>query len=79
MAPIKRMSLEIVKTILKQIHEEGKSKRTRLALACKLPYDRFVKYLNIMLTLELVLLENTTDGIFVHITTGGKKFLEYSL
>lgn len=79
MAPIKRMNLEIVKTILKQIHEQGKSKRTRLALACKLPYDRFVKYLTIMLTLELVLLEDTTDGIFVHITTGGKKFLEHSL
>ena len=79
MAPIKRMNLEIVKTILKQIHEQGKSKRTRLALACKLPYDRFVKYLTIMLTLELVLLEDTTDGIFVHITIVGKKFLEHSL
>lgn len=61
-------------SILYQLQNNGKAKRTNLALYSRIPYDRFSKYLGTMKVLELVAVEEATDGIFVHITELGKKF-----
>lgn len=64
-------------TILDEVNNRGKSKRTNLALYSRIPYDRFKKYLSVMIILELLSLEETTDGIFVKITQQGRKFLTH--
>lgn len=69
----------MIKIILYKIKQFGKSKRTSLALNCKIPYDRFTKYLTVLINLELVILEHTVDGIFVNITDLGRRFLEKTL
>lgn len=79
MAALKRLSLIILEKILAQLIQHGKTKRTRLALTSKLPYDRFTKYLQVMIRLELVVLEPTQDGIFVNVTELGKRYLQNSL
>lgn len=76
MAGIKRISLDVVKTILDEIKTNGKSKRTKLALSCRIPYDRFTKYMFVMLSLELIILESDAEGIYVNITELGSKFLD---
>jgi len=65
-----------MQTILEEITKEGKAKRTRIALNCRIPYQRFIKYLCIMIFLNLLNLEDTGEEIFISITSLGKKFLE---
>lgn len=60
--------------ILNEICIHGKLKRTRLALYSNLHYARFQKYLFIMSLLNLVILVETNDGIFVDHTELGKNF-----
>ena len=77
MVGIQRLSIPIMSTILFEVNTRGKSKRTNLALYARIPYDRFKNYLNVMILLELLILEVTTDGIFVKITELGRKFLTH--
>lgn len=76
---LKRLNLVMVNKILSEIQEKGKCKRTHLALSCKLPYDRFTKYMGVMLVLELLSLESNAEGIFVNITDLGKRFLDHEM
>ena len=73
---LKRISIEVMLTILKEICIHGKLKRTNLSMYCKLPYDRFQKYLYMMNLLDLVSIVSTSDGIFVDHTELGKNFLD---
>ena len=74
MVGIKRLNISTMNIILYNLQNNGKAKRTNLALYSRIPYDRFSKYLNKMIVLELVTVEKTDDGIFVHITELGRKF-----
>jgi predicted transcriptional regulator len=76
MGTIKRISVEVMLTILKEICIHGKLKRTKLSMYSKLPYDRFKKYLFMMNLLNLVCVVSTSDGIFVEHTELGKNFLD---
>jgi len=62
--------------ILEELTKEGKAKRTKIALNCRIPYQRFIKYLCIMIFLNLLNLEDTGEEIFISITSLGKKFLD---
>lgn len=73
---IKRMDLCIMETILNEVNTQGKAKRTKIALNCRIPYQRFIKYICIMIFLNLLNLEKTGEEIFISITLLGKKFLE---
>ncbi len=73
---IKRMDLCIMKIILNEVNTQGKAKRTKIALNCRIPYQRFIKYLCIMIFLNLLNLDETSEGIFISITSLGKEFLE---
>jgi len=76
---IKRVDLCIMKTILDKANIKGKSKRTNLALECKIPYHRFIKYMQIMILLNLLRMENMEKETFISITNLGKNFLnQYS-
>ncbi len=70
------MDLCIMQTILEELTKEGKAKRTKIALNCRIPYQRFIKYLCIMIFLNLLNLEDTGDEIFISITSHGRKFLD---
>ena len=76
MVAIKRINVEIIIRILKEITVHGKLKRTRLALYSHLPYDRFQKYLCVMNLLTLVNVTDTPNGTFVDITRLGEKVLD---
>jgi len=65
-----------MQTILEELTKEGKAKRTKIALNCRIPYQRFIKYLCIMIFLNLLNLEDTGEEIFISITSLGKKFLD---
>lgn len=78
MLELKRLGMEMVQIILNELTQSGKRKRTSLALSCKIPYDRFTKYLSMMIRLELLVIEKNDDVIFVNITELGKKFLAES-
>ena len=65
-----------MQTILEELTKQGKAKRTKIALNCRIPYQRFIKYLCIMIFLNLLNLEDTGEEIFISITSFGKKFLE---
>jgi len=65
-----------MQTILEELTTQGKAKRTKIALNCRIPYQRFIKYLCIMIFLNLLNLEDTGGEIFISITSFGKKFLE---
>ncbi len=65
-----------MQTILEELTKEGKAKRTKIALNCRIPYQRFIKYLCIMIFLNLLNLEDTGEEIFISITSFGKKFLD---
>jgi predicted transcriptional regulator len=65
-----------MQTILTEVNNQGKAKRTKTALNCRIPYQRFIKYLCIMTFLNLLNLEETGEDIFISITSLGKKFLE---
>jgi predicted transcriptional regulator len=65
-----------MQSILEEITKEGKAKRTKIALNCRIPYQRFIKYLCIMIFLNLLNLEDTGEEIFISITSLGKKFLD---
>ena len=70
------MDLCIMQTILEELTKEGKAKRTKIALNCRIPYQRFIKYLCIMIFLNLLNLEDTGEEIFISITSHGRKFLD---
>ncbi len=70
------MDLCIMQTILEELTKQGKAKRTKIALNCRIPYQRFIKYLCIMIFLNLLNLEDTGEEIFISITSFGKKFLD---
>jgi predicted transcriptional regulator len=65
-----------MESILEEVNTQGKGKRTKIALNCRIPYQRFIKYLCIMIFLNLLNLEDTGEEIFISITSFGKKFLE---
>lgn len=65
-----------MQTILEELTKQGKAKRTKIALNCRIPYQRFIKYLCIMIFLNLLNLEDTGEEIFISITLLGKKFLD---
>ncbi len=65
-----------MQTILEELTKQGKAKRTKIALNCRIPYQRFIKYLCIMIFLNLLNLEDTGEEIFISITSFGKKFLD---
>jgi len=65
-----------MQTILEELTKQGKAKRTKIALNCRIPYQRFIKYISIMIFLNLLNLEDTGEEIFISITSFGKKFLD---
>jgi len=65
-----------MQTILEELTKQGKAKRTKIALNCRIPYQRFIKYLCIMIFLNLLNLEDTGEEIFISITSHGRKFLD---
>jgi predicted transcriptional regulator len=65
-----------MQTILEEITKQGKAKRTKIALNCRIPYQRFIKYLCMMTFLNLLNLEDTGEEIFISITSLGKEFLD---
>ncbi len=65
-----------MQTILEELTKQGKAKRTKIALNCRIPYQRFIKYLCMMIFLNLLNLEDTGEEIFISITSLGKKFLD---
>ncbi len=65
-----------MQTILEELTKQGKAKRTKIALNCRIPYQRFIKYLGIMIFFNLLNLEDTGEEIFISITSLGQKFLE---
>ena len=72
---IRRMDLSIVSDILYQLCKHGELKRTPLALYARIPYNRFRRYMNMMIVLGLIVLETRPNGTFVNITERGKNFL----
>ena len=72
---IKRLNLATVKLILADLDEKDKTKRTRLALRCQIPYHRFIQFMDTMIKLDLIVLEETPEGKFVNITNLGKNYL----
>jgi len=76
MTKIKRIDLCILQTILNKVNTKGKAKRTNLALECKISYHRFIKYMCIMILLDLLVIQNEKEEIFVSITDLGRKFLK---
>ena len=65
-----------MQSILNEVYVQGKTKRTKVALNCRIPYQRFIKYLCIMIFLNLLNMEKTGEEIFISITSLGKKFLD---
>lgn len=73
---MRRINLDIVELILNELQKCGKSKRTNLALNCKIPYHRFMKYLCVMILLHLLEVTETIKGKYVCITDAGTEFLK---
>lgn len=72
---IRRMDLSIVSDILCQLYRHGELKCTPLALYARIPYNRFRRYMDMMVVLELIVLETRPGGTFVNITERGRNFL----
>ena len=73
---LRRIDLIIVNKILDELYSKGRYKRTNLALICNMSYDRFIQYMEIMITLDLILIEIEKNCKYVNITSAGIAFLK---
>jgi predicted transcriptional regulator len=59
---LKRIDWSIVGRLVVSLHDEGKMKRTSLAMKCNLAYDKCILYLDWMKLLGLIKDEADMDG-----------------
>jgi len=64
--------LKIVKRILRVLYEKGKQNRTNLSLNSHLNYDSCIKYLQLMKSLDLIIINKIDDGFGVNLTEKGR-------
>mgnify|MGYP000194443567 CR=1 FL=1 len=71
----RRSKLRIIVDILQVIKEEGGAKITQILYGANLSYDRLIKYIDELKTLQLIR-EKKVNGNKYYLTDKGVKFLE---
>ena len=59
---LKRIDWNIIKRILKYLHNDGKEKKTNIAMKCNMSYDNCVVYLNWLEIMDLIKRETDENG-----------------
>jgi len=75
--PLLRIEIKTMIRILETINKPQLQKRTEIANACNMNYERFIQYVDILTTLEILTVYNYTKKIkTVKITNRGKNILK---
>ncbi|RLF07206.1 MAG: hypothetical protein DRJ64_03475 [Thermoprotei archaeon] len=71
----RRSKLRILADILKVIYEENGARITQILYGANLSYDRLIKYMDELLSKELIVERKDKQGSKYYLTQKGKKFL----
>lgn len=70
-----KLNLEVIRRIREVLYEEGRMKRTRLALKANVQYDRLLKYVRWLETIGAIQLISDGESTYISMTEKGKEIL----
>lgn len=77
---LKRIDVEIVKRMIFVLHDEGKQRKTRMALMAHMSYDKCMRYLEWLELMGIVCWENERGFEHIVLTDAGiKLYRKYSM
>lgn len=78
---LRRIDAEIIRRIIVILYEDGKQKKTKMALKAHISYDKCIRYLNWLDLMDLIRKEEEHNSEYINLTENGanlyKKYSQY--